>query len=107
MNRLPHVVEPQSVSPLEVDVMTFAEFWLALLVVLVGVIALRMQHASLRQSGQTAASDYTKSTILVVVIVAAMLTVVAGFTSKDIAPMMGLLGTVVGYVVGNRGATRS
>jgi len=38
---------------------------------------------------------------LILIIVAAIFLVVAGYTQEQIAPVMGLLGTIAGYLLGN------
>jgi len=42
---------------------------------------------------------------LVLIIVAAVFLIVAGYTEQQIAPVMGLLGTIAGYLLGSRHAT--
>jgi hypothetical protein len=39
---------------------------------------------------------------LVLIIVAAVFLIVAGYTEQQIAPVMGLLGTIAGYLLGSR-----
>lgn len=79
--------------------MTDKELLLAIVVVLLGVIAIVVQHVSLRKTNADA-SEYTKATVLALVIVGTLITVVAGFSAEDIAPAMGLFGTIAGYVIG-------
>ena len=43
----------------------------------------------------------------VLIIVISVFLVVAGYTSNQIAPVMGLLGTIAGYLLGKETATRS
>ena len=43
----------------------------------------------------------------VLIIVISVFLVVAGYTSTQIAPVMGLLGTIVGYLLGKEAATKS
>src|SRR6266850_2732173 len=42
---------------------------------------------------------------LVLIIVAAVFLIVAGYTEQQIAPVMGLLGTIAGYLLGSRHAS--
>lgn len=42
---------------------------------------------------------------LTLIIVAAVFLIVAGYTEQQIAPVMGLLGTIAGYLLGSRHAT--
>lgn len=44
----------------------------------------------------------SKMFIVVLVIVSALFVVVAGYSDSQMAPVMGLLGTIVGYVLGQR-----
>ncbi len=56
-------------------------------------------------------SVYLRLVVLTIVVTAGLFVVVAGYTQDQIAPMMGLLGTLVGYLLGReppvqRGETR-
>ena len=85
--------------------LSIKEFVLAVLVAMLGMVTLWMQHTSLRRSGKADASEFTKSSVLILVIMSAMFTVVAGISDVDVAPIMGLFGTIVGYVIGARTPT--
>ena len=54
--------------------------------------------------------DLLRAFVTVLVVVAAVFLVVAGYSEKQIAPVVGLLGTIVGYVLGrsdqNKDATK-
>ena len=45
---------------------------------------------------------FTILSVIIVVIVASLFIVVAGFSSERITPFITLLGTIVGYVLGNK-----
>ncbi len=45
-------------------------------------------------------SVYLRLVVLTIVVTAGLFVVVAGYTQDQIAPMMGLLGTLVGYLLG-------
>lgn len=44
--------------------------------------------------------DFNKFNLVVLVIIASLFVVVAGYTEQQITPVIGLLGTIVGYVLG-------
>ncbi len=50
--------------------------------------------------GLLPADSFLKLFVLVIVVTAGLFVVVAGYTQDQIAPMMGLLGTLVGYLLG-------
>jgi hypothetical protein len=56
--------------------------------------------------GLLPADVFLKLFVLVIVVTAGLFVVVAGYTENQIAPMMGLLGTLVGYLLG-REASRA
>lgn len=65
-----------------------------------GALTILTQHISLMRIRAVDPSEYTKATVLILVIVGTLITVVAGFSAEDIAPAMGLFGTIAGYVIG-------
>ena len=56
--------------------------------------------------GYLPAEAFLKLFVLVIVVTAGLFVVTAGYTQDQIAPMMGLLGTLVGYLLG-REASRA
>lgn len=73
---------------------------LAIIVAIFGLITLWLQHDSLRRTHHADAGEFTKSSVLIMVIIGAMLTVTMGLQDDAVAPAMGLFGTIVGYVIG-------
>ncbi len=56
------------------------------------------------RKGLLPAEMFLKLFVLVIVVTAGLFVVVAGYTQDQIAPMMGLLGTLVGYLLGREAA---
>ena len=59
------------------------------------------------RSGQFWNATYLRLCVLAIVVTAGLFVIVAGYTEQQIAPMMGLLGTLVGYLLGKGGDGRS
>ena len=64
-----------------------------LLMVLEVVVALRSRFSD---------ESVIRMMILTLVIVATLFTVTAGFSKEDIAPVIGLFGTIIGYLLGRQ-----
>lgn len=76
------------------------EFLLALLVTVMLLISLSLQFALLRKMERFKAEDMQRSFGLTLVIAGTVFFIVAGFDSEQIAPALGLFGTIAGYMLG-------
>jgi hypothetical protein len=76
------------------------EFLLALLVTVMLLISLSLQFALLRKMERFKAEDMQRSFGLTLVIGGTVFFIVAGFDSEQIAPALGLFGTIAGYMLG-------
>jgi len=74
---------------------TVLVFGLALIVVFTNLV---------RREGKGWRTIYMRLVVLTIVVTAGLFVIVAGYTQDQIAPMMGLLGTLVGYLLGKEGA---
>lgn len=59
------------------------------------------------RTGKVWNAVYLRLCVLGIVVTAGLFVVVAGYTEQQIAPMMGLLGTLVGYLLGKGVETRN
>lgn len=76
------------------------EFWLTVLVALTGLATIWLMIRALERSGPLRPEDVTRPLIVVLITVGALILVIAGFSSEQIAPAFGLFGTIVGYMLG-------
>jgi hypothetical protein len=80
---------------------TSFEFWLSVMVLLLGLAVLFAEYRLLRQLG-TRSEDVLKVFGITLIIVAALFSITAGFSANQVAPAMGLFGTIAGYMLGRR-----
>ena len=76
------------------------EFLLALLVTAMLIISLSLQFVLLGKMERLKAEDMLRSFGLTLVIMGTVFFIVAGFDSEQIAPAIGLFGTIAGYMLG-------
>jgi hypothetical protein len=69
-----------------------------------GIIVLVLATILIKQGQDTQAILRTFGTILI--IVGALFLVVAGYSANQIAPVMGLLGTIAGYLLGKKDSSK-
>ena len=78
---------------------TDGEQFMSILVLLLGIIVLTMEYLLLRR--MTAGPEEALCVIAVtLIIVAALFTIVGTFNVSQITPVIGLLGTIAGYLIG-------
>lgn len=84
-----------------IGVVTSYEFWLSILVVSFGVFVIAtMALLLLKSKNSFGPNDLLKLFTITTVVVGTLLALTAGFSSEQIAPAMGLFGTIVGYMLG-------
>ena len=76
------------------------EFILTILVSALGLIALAMEFLMLKRLPQLKAEDVLRVFAVTLILIGTLFFIVAGFDSNQIAPAMGLFGTVAGYLLG-------
>lgn len=76
------------------------EFFLALMVCGISISALLMQFLLLKKSSKPKCEDTSQVFGLTLIIMGALFSVSAGFSAEQIAPTMGLFGTIAGYLLG-------
>jgi Trk-type K+ transport system membrane component len=77
------------------------EFWLSICVLLFAVFVITLQYRLVTRRGadfDTAA--ILRMTLITPIIMGTVFFVTAGFDSQQIAPAMGLFGTIAGYILG-------
>ena len=80
-------------------ILTRFEFWLSLLILAFGATVVLVQYSLLRKR-LFDANDILKVFGVTLIIVGTLFLIAAGFGDKQIAPAMGLFGTLAGYLLG-------
>lgn len=83
----------------EVGVSSF-EFMMTIMIVAISLIALGMEFLLLRRMPKLRPEDTLRVFAVTLIILGTLFFITAGFDSKQIAPAMGLFGTVAGYLLG-------
>lgn len=76
------------------------EFWLTCIIIAFGLIVLILLLCALGRVQDRRADDVARAVIVVTVIIGALILVTAGFNNEQTAPVFGLFGTIVGYILG-------
>lgn len=80
-------------------ILTRFEFWLSLLILLFGTVVVTVQFSLLRKKSFDG-NDVLRVFGVTLIIVGTLFLIAAGFGDKQIAPAMGLFGTLAGYLLG-------
>jgi uncharacterized membrane protein YfcA len=75
--------------------LTLAIIGLGVLIILVMALVLRSKNAS--------PDDTTRAFSITLIIIGTMVLISAGYSNDQIAPAMGLFGTIAGYLLGRKG----
>jgi membrane associated rhomboid family serine protease len=70
------------------------------MIVVVALIALGMEFILLRRMANLKAEDALRVFAVTLILIGTLFFIAAGFDSTQIAPAMGLFGTVAGYLLG-------
>ncbi len=81
------------------------EIALSLGVLVFGAALILLFTRALLRMGRDWRTIYLRLVILTVVVTAGLFALTAGYTEQQISPMMGLLGTLVGYLLGRESNT--
>ena len=97
VNNLPQNA-PSSTS--RVTALSSVELWLAAAVIVFGFIVLGMQFALLRRAANTQAEDVLRLFTVTTILIGTLALIAIGYSSQQIAPALGLFGTILGYLLG-------
>lgn len=75
------------------------EFWLSISVLVFGLIFLMIGRSVIQSTGFSP-DDVNKLLAVTLIVIATLFIITAGYDSEQIAPAMGLFGTVAGYLLG-------
>jgi hypothetical protein len=79
------------------------EFWLSLEILIFGFAVVAVQYLLLKNAKVTA-EEALRVYAVTLIIIGTLFAITAGFDSNQIAPAMGLFGTIAGYLLGRRTA---
>jgi hypothetical protein len=79
--------------------MTSREMWLSLFILIFGLAIIGVQYALLRGVVDRHISEIFKLFTVSLIIIGTLLLISAGFNSEQIAPALGLFGTIAGYIL--------
>ncbi|MGK7863062.1 hypothetical protein [Falsiroseomonas sp. E2-1-a4] len=82
-----------------VSALTSVELWLAAAIIVFGLVVLGMQFVLLRRV-EAAADDVLRLFTVTTIIIGTMSLIAVGYSSQQIAPALGLFGTILGYLLG-------
>jgi len=88
------------VIPAKFDSTSSYEYRLTILVLVIALVALLMQFFLLLRVRNLKAEDTLRTFGVVLIIMGTLFAITAGFSSVQIAPALGLFGTIAGYLVG-------
>jgi membrane associated rhomboid family serine protease len=91
---------PPAEKPVSYNYLGSFEFIITIMVAAIGLIALAMEFLLLRSVGDLKAEDALRVFAVTLIIIGTLFFITAGFNSTQIAPAMGLFGTVAGYLLG-------
>ena len=79
------------------------EFWLSIIILFFGFIVISAEYALLRNNTATA-EEILRIFAVTLIVVGTMFLITASFSNDQIAPAMGLFGTIAGYLLGRKSA---
>lgn len=97
-NNLP-IIEPKPFSGSVPSLLSSREFFLALVSIFFGLVILIIEYRLLSKS-YSSGDQILKVLVVTTIIIATMFIITAGYSSAQIAPAIGLFGTIAGYLLG-------
>ncbi|QBR03629.1 hypothetical protein [Paraburkholderia pallida] len=82
-----------------VNLLDDQQFWLAILVLLFGLVILAMQYRLLSKY-RAKADEILRTFTTSLIVVVSLALVASGYGEQQISPVLGLFGTIVGYLLG-------
>lgn len=83
-----------------VSLLSNYEFWLTISVLIFGCFVLAAEFMLLKGVVKERIDDVAKIMIVTLIIISTLVLITAGFGNDQIAPALGLLGTIAGYLLG-------
>jgi RsiW-degrading membrane proteinase PrsW (M82 family) len=92
--------QPGSSATTRVTAISSIELWLAGAIMIFGMIVLSMQFILMRRSEHTSVEDILRLFTVTIIIIGTLALIAVGYSSQQIAPALGLFGTILGYLLG-------
>lgn len=83
-----------------VSLLSNREFVLTLAIIAFGIIVIFFQYILLRSVVENKTAEISKTFIVSLIIIGTLALITSGFTNEQIAPALGLFGTIAGYLLG-------
>jgi hypothetical protein len=92
--------QPGVSTTTRVTAISSIELWLAGAIIIFGIIIISMQFLLVKRSEHTDAEDILRLFTVTIIIVGTLALIAIGYSSQQIAPALGLFGTILGYLLG-------
>ncbi len=79
------------------------EFWLTVAILISGIVFTLVSFSFLKNATKETYDSATRVVTIILVVIATMVLVTAGYNNEQIAPAFGLFGTIIGYILGRAG----
>ncbi len=96
----PQVLTPEKIGVSRYDLFDSNQIWLSIIVLGFGIICLLIEFFLFKTLNASPQYSF-RFFIVTIVIISGLFLITAGFDNDHIAPIVGLLGTIVGYLLGN------
>lgn len=83
-----------------ISLMSNREFWLSIAIMAFGAFVISVQYILLRNAVESKTEHISTSFLVTIIIIGTLMLISSGFSSEDIAPALGLFGTIAGYLLG-------
>jgi hypothetical protein len=97
---------PESTKTSTVLPISSLEFYLSIIVLVFGIVVILLEVLLIR-SNKIAAEDTIKFVTITLIITSTLFLITAGYDNDQIAPAVGLLGTIAGYLLGRINNSRN
>lgn len=89
-----------------VSLMSNREFWLSCIILIFGLAIILIEFFLLRQVVENRTDEIAKIYTVTLIIIGTLVLISSGFTNEQIAPALGLFGTIAGYLLGRQESQR-
>ena len=98
---------PPITNIMPVNILSDREFWLTIIVVIFGIAVLILEYSLLKSVIGKNDELISRTILASLIIVGTLVLIAAGLSSADIAPALGLFGTIAGYLLGRSDLRRA
>ena len=91
--------QDQASAPQVYTILSDFEFWLSISILLFGLVVLVLEINMIKSNKYSNAGSL-KIVVITLIIISTLFLIAAGFNNTQIAPAIGLLGAIAGYLLG-------